>query len=142
MTKLAEKTVRHLKNRWFYYLMLALPLAQVLVFYIYVNINSIILSMQDYDIYTNTFSFAGLKHFKEVISNAINEPQILLSVKNALTLFCLLWLLGFPLAIFISYFLSKDPKGSSFYQVVLYLPSIVSSVTFVLMFKYFCELCG
>ena len=66
MTKLAEKSVRHLKNRWFYYLMLALPLAQVLVFYVYVNINSIILSMQDYDIYTNTFSFAGLKHFKEV----------------------------------------------------------------------------
>ena len=140
MNALAKRTVNHLKRRWFYYLMLALPLAQVAVFYVYVNINSVILAFQDFNIYTGEFTFAGIKHFKEVIYDAKTYPAIFMAIKNAVVLFGLLWLLGFPLAIFISYFLSKDPRGSSFYQVVLYLPSIVSSVTFVLMFKYFCEL--
>ena len=139
MTKVTKRLVRHFKNRWFYYLMLALPLAQVLVFYVYVNINSIILSMQKYDIYTNTFSFAGIANFRRVFEELQTSPAIVTSVKNALILFGLLWILGFPISIFIAYYLSKEPIGANFYQIILYLPSIISMVTFVIMFKYFCE---
>ncbi len=137
--KLTDKFVKHLKKRWFYYLMLFIPLMQVAVFYVYVNINSVILSVRKYDIFTNSFSFAGFSNFEKVFEDIKTQPIVYTAVKNALLLFALLWLLGFPIAVMVAYFLSKGPRGSNFYQVMLYLPSIVSTVTFVIMYKYFCE---
>ena len=140
MGEIAKKAINHLKKKWFFYLMMAFPLLQVSVFYIYVNINSILLAFQNYDIYTNSFSFAGFNNFEKLFFNIKDSPHILMALKNSLLLFLLLWVLGFPIAIFIAYYLSKGPKLGNFYQVLLYVPSIVSAVTFVLMFKYFCEI--
>ena len=42
------------------------PILQFLIFYVYVNFNSIILSLQQYNLETGQFTWLGLDNFKQV----------------------------------------------------------------------------
>ena len=60
------------KDLIFYIIMIAFPVLQFLVMYIYVNINSILLSFQDFNRDTNQFEFVGFDNILKVIF-PINE---------------------------------------------------------------------
>ena len=54
------------KKMLFYIGLLALPLLQFCVFYIYVNFKFIILAFQEYDVQNFTYEFVGLSNFTTV----------------------------------------------------------------------------
>ena len=125
-------------------LLLLWPTLQFGVFYIGVNFNSFLMTFQKYDgdvggMVTSVDYFVD--NLKTIGSWFVKDGQINSGFANALTMSLLCWgtslLIGMPLALFFSYYVFKKYKGSSFFRVILYLPSIVSGLILMVIFKYF-----
>lgn len=134
----ARKSQR--KSLIFYVGFFALPLLQLLIFYFAVNFNSFLLAFKRYDLKTFEFEWAGLENFRQIIYNFSLPGDILLvSLLNSLKLYAVNLLCGTTLSLLFSYYIYKKWKGSEFFRVVLFLPSIISSVVMVTMFRFFTD---
>lgn len=123
----------------FYSALLFIPLLQFCVFYIYVNINSIILAFQEYSLISGS-KFTGLANFKTVISELVNNTTLQNSLKNTFLVFLLGLAIGTTLPLCVSYYIYKKKPMSHFFRIMLFLPSILSSLVLVLAYKYFLEI--
>ena len=129
------KNSRYTKRLIFYICVLALPLLQFAVFYLYVNFDSIILAFQTYEIGPNggyISSFAGFENFKNVFEILKNKPQLL---ENSLILFFFEFFVGIPLALLFSYYIYKHRLFAGWFRVFLFLPQIISATVFVIIVK-------
>ena len=140
------------KDMIFVACLVAIPLIHYLIFYVYVNFNSILLAFQKFDPLTYRYTWCGLENF-------IGNPEIAGStglfgeffkkigdggatllgstVKNSLIYYLFHTGIGTTATLFFSYYIFKKRAGSKFFKVILFLPSIIASIALVLMFKYF-----
>lgn len=116
----------------------AIPLAQFLIFYVGVNFNSILLAFRYYS-FEEGYSWAGFGNFKSVLYDMVNLPLYKDMFVNSLITYTVNMFIGLILALLFSYFIYKKMPFSGVFRVVLFLPSILSSVVMVLLFKYFTE---
>ena len=121
----------------FAYALIAYPFLQFLVFYVYVNFNSIILSLQQYDLMTGKFTWLGLDNFKQVITDIAHDNTMKYCVSNSLTAYFVGLIIGFPLNLTFAYVIYKKIPASGFFQIVLFLPQILSSIVISMMFMTF-----
>ena len=135
-----NRKLLNLKRRSFYYIAILIPIVQFLIFYLFVNINSILLAFKDYDLYTGTYTIVWFDNLRKVFSELLNRPAMSFAIKNTFILFLSSTIVGISLPLLFSYYIFKKGFLSGTFQVVLYLPSIISSLAFVLMYKYFVEL--
>lgn len=126
------------KEFLFFICLLALPLAQFCVFYIGVNFNSLLLTFRNYD-FEKGYSFAGFDNISRVWHSLTSDPALIYSVRNSLIVYAAGLLIGTTLALVFSYFIYKKAPLAGLYRVVLFLPSIISSIVMVTLYKYFCE---
>lgn len=122
-----KMTRRRRKELIFVLLMVALPVIQFAVFWVYVNFNSIIMGFQDAE---GGFTLAHFVQFKKdfdkgLISTAIINSIINLAVAQLITL---------PLVVILSYLMYKRCYGSRFFRVLFYLPSLISAVVMTSLF--------
>lgn len=126
----------------FYWCILAFPLLQFLIFYIGVNINSFALAFQKFDL-DSGFSFLKGSHlfdnFKQVFANFKDLEYLRNAFVNSLIVYVISLVVGLSLALLFSYYIYKKRTLSKFYKVILFLPSVISSITLVIIFKYFAE---
>lgn len=130
---------RNTKRMVFYILMLIIPLLQFCIFYIYANFNSVLLAFQKYEMKLDGLgykvTFANFDNFIEAgkfFFSARSWEMITHSLKFYL---CTL-VIGTSLALIFSYYVAKKYLGSTFFRIMLYLPTIISSVVLTLLFKY------
>ncbi len=135
-----KKLVLLFKKRAFYYILILIPLIQFAIFYLGVNINSILLAFKEYDVYTGEHSVALFENFKQVFVDFAEKPALTFAFKNSLILYFSTTIIGISLALLFSYYIYKKGALSGLFQVILYMPSIVSSLAFVLIYKYFADL--
>lgn len=129
------------KKKWiFCYLMLAIPVAHFLVFWLYLNIESILMGFREYKgggeyIWT-------LKQFGKVFES-FRDPksEIYLALINTLKFF-LLNIFIFCISFLVSYWLFKKIPGHRVYRVLFFIPSIISAVVMTTLFKYFIQPSG
>lgn len=130
------KNSRYTKRLLFYICILALPLLQFAIFYIYVNIDSIILAFQHYEIVDGgvgyKVSFAGFENFKNVFKIFVDKPQL---IENSMILFVVEFFIGIPIALLFSYYIYKQRLFAGFFRVFLFLPQIISGTVFVIVVK-------
>lgn len=131
---LKEKKRGDRRKLLFVWLMLALPLLQFLIFFVYVNLSSIVLSFQDGG---GNFTFDNYgSFFKELIRG--NEYSgfefrdaiiysFLLGINDALLVL---------LSTVLAYFMFKRIPGKSFFRIVFFLPSIISITIYVVVYKF------
>ena len=108
--------------------MLALPLLQWLVFFVFVNINTITMSFQDQRPGADPgFSLVNYRNF---FMDLRSTDKFMYAIRNSL-LFGLndLFLLFISLAL--AYFFYKKIRWSSFFRIIFFLPSIISIVIFI-----------
>jgi ABC-type sugar transport system permease subunit len=130
------KNVRKTKRIIWYCCFTAIPILQFLIFYVYVNLNSFILAFQEY-----SFSdegkyqalFAGVNNFKHVL-NYLKENLYLLT--NSLIYFIAVSCVVMFLSIIFGFYISKNFSGSKFFQIILFLPSLISQMALGLIFVY------
>lgn len=123
----------------FYYSMIALPLLQFFIFYVYINISSFTMGFQEYVYTTGKYQWAWFKNFIQIFEDFQRLEYLRNSVVNSLSLFVWTMIFCSMLAILFSYYIYKNQVGSSMFKVLLYLPNILGGVVVVIMFKFFVE---
>jgi len=127
---------RRQRRMVFYTLMFALPILQFLLFYLYVNFNSIIMAFQEkveiepigyatsftWDHLKNAFQFFGEEECWKMLGNSFG------------LLFGQLFIVT-PLALLFSYYIAKGKPGSSFFRIMLYLPQVLSVVVLGVLYQ-------
>lgn len=110
---------------------LILPVTYFLIFWLYANLQSFMMAFQ---LPTGEWSLVTMKsvfdNFKQKDSN------IWISVRNT-SLYFVKDLLLMPFHVVIAYFLFRKVRGYKVFQVILYLPAMVSGVVVVTAFKAF-----
>ena len=130
---------RRFHKKWIFYICaVAWPVIQFVVFYIFVNFNSILLSVREMNYYTQSWDFAGLKNFKEVFYRLENVGYMGTAFKNTFTIF-FIHLAAMFLPIILAYYIFKKYPLHGLFKIFLFLPSVISSVIMVLCYKDFVE---
>ncbi len=137
---------KELKNRnvnWkkyaFVYGMIAFPIVQFAIFYIWVNFNSIIIAFQEFDGYMETggekyiWSLQNFKNF--FLEWKLPNSEVIIGLKNTLKYFIVNLVFLLPACFLISYFLYKKIAGYKAFRVIFFLPSIISAVVLVTVYK-------
>lgn len=109
--------------------LLAFPMIQFVIFYIFVNIGSISLAFQRFD--GEKMTFAEFSNFLEVIKDIFVTGKLKTSVKNSAIMFALGTFGGIPLGIVVSYAIYKKVRLAGIYKVILFLPNMISGMVFV-----------
>ncbi len=130
---------KKLRDGIFVACVLAFPVLHFLVFYVGVNFNSILLAFEEFDRESGKYVLIGFNNFKTFLADLAGEPLMLISFKNSIMLYFVGLLIGTPLNILIAFCVFKKIPFEGFFRVVLFLPSIISSIVFVLIFKYFID---
>lgn len=143
---MSEATVRRArsgafnkKNRnklIFFSIFISIPILHFLIFYLYVNFNSIILAFRGYEIdFMGEISshFAKFDNFKEAWRVLFNDPNKRL-LNSVIYLFVGLFV-STPLAVSFSFYIYKSRFGSEFFRIMLFLPQILSTVIMGIIYK-------
>lgn len=131
------------KNKYkFIFCMLILSVLSFCVFYIGTNVQSILLAFQKFvrenpmDPGHYEWSLDNFRNiFKELSGNSDSSTQLLKALKNTLLIFFVGNGVTLPVSFFTSYYFWKKMEGYKFFRVVFYLPSIISSVVMVIIYK-------
>lgn len=129
-----KKNTRLFKRRVFIISMLALPVIQWLVFFAYVNINSVLMSFQSISYSTGKTAWT-LKNYSRFFSELVNLPHIAGALKNSF-LAGLNNLLLVVISLILAYFFYKKIPGRGIFRVVYFLPSVISIVVYTMVFKF------
>ena len=115
--------------------MLFIPIVHFLVFWLYKNIDSILLAFQtpalNGGIEWNFENFNTL--FKEF---SLPDSNILRALKNTFIFFFADLFITFPLAILIAYFIYKRVPGFRTFRGIFYLPCIIAATVTATLFEY------
>ncbi len=136
-----KATLAHIKrNRLlFYVIFMVFPVLHFSMFYVYVNLNNILLAFQSFTETAGGYvgKFAGFENFKTVITFVLDGRSKM--ILNSFLLFLVNMLVVTPLAVIFSYYIYKKFPCSNFFKLMLFLPRVVSSVVLVLLFQYIVE---
>lgn len=138
MEKTKRRFTRRQRRLTFYTLMFALPILQFLVFYVYVNFNSILLAFQErlpkasgrgYDV-----KMTG-EYFRTALNYFFSSGCGKMFWNSIKFLFGQLFIVT-PLALLFSYYIAKGKSGSVFFRIMLYLPQVLSVVVLGLIYQF------
>jgi len=137
---------RNIINRnIFLFCVLAIPVMNFLIYYVIVNINSVLMSFQYYDLKTGKYLFltaeqGGLfANFKAFVKDMTGSYFLKFAHKNSFMLYFIGLLITMPIQVFTSFFIYKKIPGTGFFKVVLYLPQIISGIVMTIIFRYFAD---
>lgn len=126
----------HRKQTFFVWKMLAIPILNFLIFWLYVNFDSILLAFRNIDYSTGGYEYWTFDNFKEVL-RLFKEDGMLEYGANTLKF----WLLSvgwqIPHSILLTYIFHKKLTGRKVYRVLLYIPTIICSVALAGIFEAF-----
>ena len=122
----------------FYILLMAFPVLQFAVFYIGVNAKSIMMAFQRIDIINGTTEWT-FDNIKEAFRMMTTTPQMLSILSVSIVSYLLTQGIGIPLALFFSYYIYKKLPGHGFFRVILFVPSIISSIVLATIYQFFVE---
>ncbi|MBE5742614.1 MAG: sugar ABC transporter permease [Clostridiales bacterium] len=132
--KMTAKT----KKLIFVWGMLAYPILQFLIFFVLVNISSIIMSFErqvigSSGISIKTSAYWYQKFYKELFITKL--PQVRNAIVNSLFV-GLNDLILVALSVTLAYFFYKKMPGRNVFRIIFFLPSIISIVIYTMVYKY------
>lgn len=136
------KNKRERSRLIFYVALFALPLLQFLVFYVFVNFNSIIISFQKFipnegELGYQTI-FVGFDNFKVAFERLFSPSTGEMIIYSLIYYLCSL-LIVTPLALLFSFYIAKNYRLGGFFRVILYLPSVLSGIVLAIIFNCVCR---
>ena len=120
---------------------IAIPAIQFAIFYIGVNFNSIAMAFQKVEIVDNSYVYkwVGLDNFEDLLFELKYGTELLRAFKNSLIAFFVSVGVGTTLALFFSLYIFKEMAFAKTFRVILFAPSMISSIVTVKMFSSFVE---
>lgn len=123
------------KDLAFHLLLLAWPVLQFIVFYIYVNINSFLLAFNYGESANPNGGF--FYYFEQCFDLSGGTNIYLQSMLISLILYLCSSVVSIPFALLFAYYISRRFAGSKFFRFILFLPSILSATVMIILFKFF-----
>ncbi len=123
-------------------IMLLWPVLQFCIFYIGVNFNSFLLAFRKItmNLETKTYDYAwsvgGFKKAWELVKS----PDMIQITKWSLLFYIVGLCTSVPLGLLFSYYIAKKFPAAGAFRVILFLPSILSSIVMVTLFSYFTDM--
>mgnify|MGYP003321929055 CR=1 FL=1 len=83
--KASKLGINNIREKTFYALFIAIPVIHFLVFYVYINFNSILLAFQEHDLVDGGYEirFAGWKNFATAWENSFGGTEGWIRIKNS-----------------------------------------------------------
>lgn len=134
--KASRLGINNRREKIFYALFIAIPVIHFLVFYVYINFNSILLAFQEHDLVDGGYIIrpAKWKNFATAWENSFGGKAGLIRIKNSFLMFAILLVTSMPLAVLFSYYLYKKAPFSSFFKTILFMPQLLSGVVLGIIF--------
>lgn len=129
---------REKKRLIFYIIMMIWPVTQLAIFYFYANISALSLAFQKYSLGVGEkyqIDWVFLDNFKRII-DLFKGQYYLDMIWNSILLHLFKLVAGTALALIFSYYIYKKFALSEFYRVMLFLPSIISGVVLIMLYRY------
>ncbi len=137
---LEVKNQKRLKQNLFLIAVFTIPTIHFLVFWLYTNASSIMLAFQN-----RNGEFVGFENFQWYLKDMFSAKPTVKAKEgliNSLKFWLFNQLVETPVALMIAYFFFKKIKGASVFNVILFLPAIISSVVMATVFKNFVSSAG
>ncbi len=130
-----KKLNKNWKRNLFIFSLLIVPLLHFLVFWLYINAETISLAFMEWDFFSNSYKFAGFDNFIEQFRTFKERPETMNMFINSfraipINIACL------ALAVIIGYAFSKHIRGERVFRVIFYLPTMISIVIQTLCYRY------
>lgn len=122
----------------FYVSLMALPVAQFLIFYIGVNIRSFLYAFQEIDVLQGTVK-PTFQNFIDIFDSLKTSDLYINLAKTSILSYLISLCVGVPLGLFFSFYIAEKMPLSGAFRVILFMPSIISSVTLVTIYRFFVE---
>ena len=107
--------------------------------FIVVNSNSFVLAFSQYNPESLTFEpMLSFDNFRRVFNDLAHTTELKQTLINSFVYY-LLTLVMVPIHLFVAFMIHKKCPGAKFFTVVFFLPSIISSIVWVMIFKYAME---
>ncbi len=117
----------------FAYLLILFPVAQFLVFWVFVNASSIGLAFQ------NELGGFSWENFEEVKNAFLYQDDFGINLKDSLVRSWILWLVGegicFPISLITTYVLTRKIAGHYFFRICYIIPSLMGAIIWTLLIK-------
>ncbi len=131
----SEKFTRiRLRRSLFIAGMLSIAIINFLVFWLYVNFNSILMAFQMQTSKGLVWTMENFERFFREVQ--IADFQLGLAIKNSMLLYVTGTFVSLPLSLLFAYYLFKKVVGADVFRVIFFLPSIISAAVLVTLFKY------
>ncbi len=135
MRRKHNRSTERKKDLGFQLILLAWPVLQFLIFYVYVNLNSFLLA---FNYGSNANPNGGFFYYFQQVFSFSNGTNIYLqSMLISLILYLCSSVISIPLALLFAFYISRRFAGSKFFRFILFLPSILSATVMIILFKYF-----
>lgn len=135
--RISQKQKNKIKRILFVSSILVVPITVFLVFWLYVNLDGILLSFQK-EVYINgnmKLVFT-LDNFKKVFENFFKEKSLLTAFRNTVLFYLTSVIVVFPISLLMAYFIYKKIFMYKFFRTIAYIPSIITSAALVALYRY------
>ena len=137
------------RNAIFFWSFATIPLIMLVFNWVFINFNSILLAFKSYE--EGTMSqpkWVGFQNLKDVLgayggnsvmmnkTELVSGATMVRAMKNSILVYLVAVVVTAVIPIIFSYYMFKKMWGSSFFKVIVFMPSIVSSICTVTIFKY------
>lgn len=126
------------RKNLFVFLMLLYPMLNFLVFYVFVNINTLFLAFQRTDKDFNTI-WVGFDNFRKMYDELIVTGLMWRYMKNSLIFFVIPFVIEFPLILCFAYIFMLRFRGYKYFRFCLMLSSMVSTLVMAMLFTQFAD---
>ena len=129
----SHQMMQRRKDLIFVLCMLAVPLANFLVFWLWPNFRSILIAFELPTVEGFTlFNFE--RYFKELM-DPVTGPTMWKEIENSFIMFFVGTFVNLPLVLFMSYIMFKKVAGYKVFRVLFYLPSIIGGTVMSQIYK-------
>lgn len=134
---LTSFTSRKWRQRGFLILLVAIPLLNFLVFWVYVNLQTLAMTFQRFDVTTGQNEFIAFERYWEVIEDYVlgkvqMDQNVFLNSLRAIVINLII----LPLAFICSYAFHKKIRFQKFFRLAFMFPSMISLVVLTMLFRY------
>ena len=105
------------------------PIINWLIFYVFANLSSFTMAFTNKD---GVVSFDNFIRFWDELTNPTSDIRI--AFRNTFLTFAII-LITFPFKVLVSYFIYKKVPGAGIYRILFFLPSIIFSVAWAMIFQ-------
>ena len=135
-TEAKERNRAKRKRKLFIVGMLAFPVAHFLVFFVYMNISTILLCFRRLNYMTGEEQFVGFSNFQIFFDKLHTEKVLQSSIINSVWFIPITNFVLLPLSVIFAYILFKKLPLYKMFRTVFFLPSIISIVILTMVFSF------